>query len=322
MRLITPIVSGLMVVSLARLALGHGTPLHLDGTSGGLVPGGGLALEGGYAGMAFDPSDEAGLDFPGATVRTDFPGFDATGVPEGATLQLQLIGRPDHSRNGAPLRWLWFWDPSTQLIEVAAGDPDFQFRRKDLLGSLSFDQFTAPAETLLTVTESLTPDSHQHYLRYELDNLPAAALGVYGAFVRALSPGFESSPPMLLAFGYGVNADAYALGAATINAAAGLAGDFDADGAVDGDDFLAWQEALGSTAELAADGSLNGVVDEDDLAIWRAQFGERVVYPPALPSPMRAVPEPHAAAGGLIAMVALLARTASASLRRQKPKSG
>jgi hypothetical protein len=322
MRLVTAIAGWLMVVSLAGLALGHGTPLHLDGTSGALVASGGLALAGGYAGMAFDPSDEAGLDFPGATVRTDFPGFDVTGVAEGATLQLQLIGRLDHSREGAPQRWLWFWDPSTELVEVAAGDPDFQFRRKDLLGSLSFDQFSAPAETLLAVTESLTPDSHQHYLRYELDNSPAAAFGVYGAFVRALSPGFEPSPPLLLAFGYGVNAEEYAMGAATINAAAGLAGDFDADGAVDGDDFLVWQNSTGSTAERAADGSLNGVVDEDDLAIWQAQFGQRVVYPPALPFPLRAVPEPHVAAGALLAMVAVLARTASASLRRQKRKRG
>ncbi len=310
--------SGLVLACLGRLALGHGVPLHLDGTSGALVPGGGLALAGGYAGMAFDPSDEAGLDFPGATVRTDFPGFDVTGVPEGATLQLELIGRPDHSREGAPRRWLWFWDPSTQLVEVAAGDPDFRFRRKDLLGSLAFDQFTAPAETLLTVTESLTPDSHQHYLRYELDNSPAAAFGVYGAFVRALSPGLEPSPPMLLAFGYGVNADAYALAAATINAAAGLAGDFDADGSVDGNDFLVWQKSLGSTADLAADGSLNGVVDADDLAIWKTQFGERVVYPPAAPSVSRAVPEPNGAAGALIAAVAALSHAARTPRRGQQ----
>ena len=71
MRLITTILSWLMVVSLGRLALGHGRPLQLDGTSGALVPGAGLALGAGYAGMAFDPSDEAGLDFgrifPGST---------------------------------------------------------------------------------------------------------------------------------------------------------------------------------------------------------------------------------------------------------------
>jgi hypothetical protein len=312
----TAIASGLVLAGCARFAMGHGTPLHLDGTSGALVPSGGLALPGGYAAMAFDPSEEAGLDFPAATVRTDFPGFDVTGVPEGATLQLELIGRPDHSRPGAPPRWLWYWDPSTELVEEAAGDPDFQFRRKDLGGSLMFDQFTAPATSLLTVTETLTPDSHQHYLRYELDNTPDAAFGVYGAFVRALSPGFEPSPPILLAFGYGVNTDAYALGAATINAAAGLAGDFDADGAVDGDDFLVWQQSAGSIAELAADGSLNGVVDGADLEIWRTQFGQRVLYPLSAPIARAVIPEPFSAVGLMIAAAFLLSH-ATAAMDRQ-----
>jgi hypothetical protein len=52
--------------------------------------------------------------------------------------------------------------------------------------------------------------------------------------------------------------------------------DFDDDGDVDGEDFLAWQRGVGAlgTGTLAS-GDANGDldVDGDDLAIWRTQFG-------------------------------------------------
>jgi hypothetical protein len=291
------------LVALSNLApaapgWGHGTPIHVDGGGGTLTVSQGLALTGGYVDWAFDPSEESGLDFPSATVRTDSPGFDATNVPDGSTLQLELLGRPDHSADGHPKRWLWYWDPTTDSVHEAADDPDLRFRRVDLLGSLTIDQFTAPASVIMNVTESLTPDSHEHYLRYELDNSPAAALGVYGVFARVRSPGFEPSAPFLLAFGYGVLSDAYERGARSINAAAGLAADFNADGTVDGRDLLAWQQTVGASSDpgayAAGDGTLDGTVDGDDLALWRESFGEAVVYPPAI-SPGVAVPEPGAA---------------------------
>jgi hypothetical protein len=301
-------------------AFGHGSPMHIDGISGGLVVSGGLSLAQGYATMAFDPSEEGGLDFPGLTVRTDVPGFDVTNVPEGATFQLEILGRPDHSQATRPERWLWYWDPTTDLVADAANDPDFQFRRKDLQGSLSFDQYTLPATSVLTVTESLTPDSHQHYLRYELDNSPAAAFGVYGVFARALSPGFEPSTPFLMAFGYGVSVDDFAVGAATINAAAGLAGDFDVDGDVDGGDFLAWQRSLGAASAgpdyLSADATLDGVVTVADLARWRAEYGRTVVYPPTTATAAgAAAPE---STGTAMATSAAIAWLAASTARRRR----
>lgn len=55
-----------------------------------------------------------------------------------------------------------------------------------------------------------------------------------------------------------------------------LAGDYNDDRAVDGADFLIWQQQL-ETAVLkntAADGDGSGFVDVADLAVWQAGFGE------------------------------------------------
>lgn len=54
------------------------------------------------------------------------------------------------------------------------------------------------------------------------------------------------------------------------------AGDYDADGRVDGADFLAWQRSFGVTANptgSGADGDGNGTVGSGDLSVWQANFG-------------------------------------------------
>ena len=57
--------------------------------------------------------------------------------------------------------------------------------------------------------------------------------------------------------------------------------DFDGNGRVDGNDFLAWQRGFGKLNPQLADGDANadGVVDANDLAAWKAQFGNPA--PPA-----------------------------------------
>jgi hypothetical protein len=59
--------------------------------------------------------------------------------------------------------------------------------------------------------------------------------------------------------------------------AAGLPGDYNADGVVEGADFLTWQRTLGSNtpALVGADGSNNRLVDGADLAIWANNFGQQ-----------------------------------------------
>ncbi len=74
-------------------------------------------------------------------------------------------------------------------------------------------------------------------------------------------------------------------------------GDYDANGLVDGSDFLLWQRTLGSTTELAADGDGSGAVDAEDLAIWRQHFGGSNAQQSAI-----AAPEPASALlAGLVA---------------------
>lgn len=58
-------------------------------------------------------------------------------------------------------------------------------------------------------------------------------------------------------------------------AGASLTGDYDANGVVNGNDFLLWQRTFGSTvtAGSGADGSGNGLIDAADLDLWRNNFG-------------------------------------------------
>lgn len=69
--------------------------------------------------------------------------------------------------------------------------------------------------------------------------------------------------------------------------------DFDADGDVDGRDFLAWQRGYGLTSgatRAMGDANYNGAVTNLDLAIWKSQ------YVGALSTEVVAVPEPVALA--------------------------
>ena len=69
------------------------------------------------------------------------------------------------------------------------------------------------------------------------------------------------------------------------------AGDYDADGDVDGDDYTAWRSEFGQTASPAgsgADGNIDGVVDAADYVVWRrnvtgssSQIGTQLVPEPS-----------------------------------------
>jgi len=94
--------------------------------------------------------------------------------------------------------------------------------------------------------------------------------------------------------------------------------DFDADGDVDGADFLKWQQELGRTGTATlADGDANGDmnVTAADLAIWQAQFG------PGAPAAAAAgaVPEPATwcltVLAGLACLAAVLPRRRAALAR-------
>jgi len=94
-----------------------------------------------------------------------------------------------------------------------------------------------------------------------------------------------------------------------LGASAAASADFDADGDVDGADFLTWQRGLGAVSGATSnqgDANGDGAVDASDLATWKSQFESS----PAQPA-VAAVPEP---AGWLLMGLALLLR------RKIKPR--
>ena len=85
-------------------------------------------------------------------------------------------------------------------------------------------------------------------------------------------------------------------------------GDFDKNGVVDGNDFLAWQANFGlaeGATQAQGDADGNGVVDGNDFLLWQANFGSGAGAGAA------AVPEP----AGLALLTILLA--GCAALRRR-----
>ena len=78
--------------------------------------------------------------------------------------------------------------------------------------------------------------------------------------------------------------------------------DFNADGTVDGADFLAWQRGFGAGSTLA-EGNANGdgTVDAADLEIWKAQYGQS-----SATVAVGAVPEPSTCLLGAIGLAASL----------------
>jgi MYXO-CTERM domain-containing protein len=82
--------------------------------------------------------------------------------------------------------------------------------------------------------------------------------------------------------------------------------DFDADGDVDGADFLTWQRGVGTASGgTLAQGDANGdgAINATDLGIWKSQFG---------PGAVAAVPEPTSAA------LAAIVVAAGAFIRRRR----
>jgi hypothetical protein len=84
-----------------------------------------------------------------------------------------------------------------------------------------------------------------------------------------------------------------------------LAGDYDGDNDVDGDDLTAWKTGFDQTANLAADGDGDGDVDGADFLIWQQHLGDTA---PATGS-TSAAPEPAVTVLAAVALsVGLVAR--------------
>jgi hypothetical protein len=87
--------------------------------------------------------------------------------------------------------------------------------------------------------------------------------------------------------------------------------DFDADGDVEGADFLKWQQRLGTSVDPHADPDGDGVISAADLNVWKANSGAAA---PGLSSAH--VPEPAAASLLIAAAVGALSRRSGCAVRR------
>jgi hypothetical protein len=287
--------------------LGHGTPVQVSVVGGKLTIGGVLAGSPGYAPWIVADSDPDAWFTPATATDqfTTLPGFEISDMNPGDVVSLEALARPDLSAPGRPPRWLWHWNLAAGRVAEAADEPTLEIlSQRGFTPGAALAQWAPPANRSVKMADLLASDlgQHRHYLAYFLDDSPPAEAGVYAFFARLVAPGYEPSEPLLVALNLNIfDAQAFQDAAREINVTAGLAGDFDADGDVDGGDFLAWQTSVGSTGTyLPADGSLSGAVDAADLGIWKAQFGAAV-----------AVPQSYAA-GGVIAEPAALGLAACA----------
>jgi hypothetical protein len=102
-------------------------------------------------------------------------------------------------------------------------------------------------------------------------------------------------------------------GAATVVVELAIAGDYNADGTVDRDDYTEWKLAYGQSDTVGsylADGNLNGVVDAADYTVWRNNFGLSLAASGAtLSLSAVGVPEPSSLAlAGLVLALMLFRR--------------
>jgi hypothetical protein len=308
---------------------GHGTPIVVNVAGGRLQVSNGVVDAAGYANWVYADADPESWLVPGpnSTQLTTLPGFDVNDVQVGEELSLEVLSRPDFSQSGRPPRWMWHWNQAAEEVTIAAEDISLDLLSvRGFLPNVSLAQQTKPAPATLKIADLLATDigEHRHIVLYELDDSGPAELGVYAFFARLNSPSYQPSEPFLIALNAGIeDAMTFQEGALAINAAAGLAGDFDVDGDVDGADFLVWQRTLGAVGAPgtypAADGSLDGSVNAADLAIWRAEFGREVLYPSELALAGANVPEPCGAAIMASIAAGLLAAGGSRRLTRREP---
>jgi hypothetical protein len=169
-------------------------------------------------------------------------------------------------------------------LELAAGGNDY-FRRHNPL-YFSRHATAVQYDYWISLTNASTPDDQLQLLlgdrvlgTVSLESLTGGFIRDHQAVLGLLHTGFVAGLEFRIvdAAGDGIESavriDNVELVLQTIQPGA----DFNADGHVDGADFLAWQRGLGSylraTASLG-DANADGNVLADDLAVWRATFGE------------------------------------------------
>jgi len=275
-----PQLAGLLVaVCCATDAIGHGNPIQVNVSDGRLTVARGLSLSEGFARLASDPHEDAAFDFaPNQKLRSSYPGYDLEGLSADATLQFEIIARPDFSSAGRPLRWLWYWSSASQSVADVPNNATFNAVPLFGMGAVQATQSSLIAGPALTMANPVGPflGADQHLLLYELQNYAPAGTGAYGIFARLASPGLQPSEPFLLLFRYGAVPEDFEAAALAINASAtGLAGDYNLDGIVDAIDYTVWRNNLGDLTEddIHHNGDGQQGVDAVDHLWWKQHYG-------------------------------------------------
>lgn len=295
-------------------AFGHGSPAHVDGSTGKLVVTGNVASPVGYARevLADTHPDAALFAITGNRLFTDLPGFDVTNVDPGSELWIEPLARPDNTLPDLPARWLWYWSASTAPATSVPPSQQLQLVSARGFGSLTIGEF-GPAPGAVQFMEPLAGDlgQHIHSLYYLVQNASASTSqhGAYAFFARITSPAYESSDPFLVVLPNGLSSNQLLEAAMDINQAAGsaLAGDFNGDGLVNLADYTVWRDNLGAADETPIDGAGNGLlgVDAEDYEVWKTNFGSTL---PSATFQSIAAPEPSTLVAITCAGILILAR--------------
>jgi len=297
MRFLTGALCCALMANYSVECIGHGDPIVVNVVDNRLTVSGGLVDEEGIVEWVFaDDDDEAiFLPAPGNILLLNFPALEVHGMAAGDELWLEPIALPDYSQEVPADRSLWYWNPSVQAVTPLPSDHELEVLSSNVLGSSiqlgESEHF--PATMLIDELNSTDIGQHRHLLTFLLPNSPLAPKGVYGFFTRLASPGFEDSEPFLIALNHGLDATSFQAGALAINLAAlppdeAPPGDFDADGMVDGHDFLLWQRS--DSPDPLSPG---------DLTAWETNFGSTTL------AVATAVPEPGSVGLLLMAAVAI-----------------
>jgi ELWxxDGT repeat protein len=141
-------------------------------------------------------------------------------------------------------------------IELGGRQPGNEYDRLQATGTANLGGSLA-----VSLINGFTPQAGDAF-----DILTGAA-GVSGLFTSETLPALAEGLEWSIA--YGANAVTLSV------VESGLAADFDANGRVDGHDFLAWQRGLGASSATKLDGDADNDNDVDgaDLGVWMTQFG-------------------------------------------------
>jgi hypothetical protein len=192
---------------------------------------------------------------------------------------------------------IFFGGGTTLTMELGGVTPGLQHDQIVVAGSL-----TLGGSLELSLIDAFTPFAGEQF------TLATATAGISGAFSDIMFPS-------LTGLAWAVEQTATSLSVRLVPSNA----DFNADGHIDGADFLAWQRGVGRIAAAPGDGDANsdGNVDGADLDIWRTSaISGGATAPAAAPATVHAlsaVPEPTSA---LLVSVAISAGIALSRRRK------